>query len=296
MKLLELLSKRSFIKRTLLVIGCAGLGAFAIAQAPAASAAEKAKIVMIAGRASHGRKTHAHKAGILLLARCLNEVSGVEAVPHLGGWVKEPGDFDGAATVVMYMDGRGGHEILKDDRLKLIGKLMDRGVGLCLLHYAVDVPKDRGGPEFLDWIGGYYEAGFSVNPHWTAEFKSLPKHPITRGLKPFTLRDEWYYHMRFRPEMEGVTPILKALPPDGTRRTAAAKANAGNEEIVAWAAERKDGGRGFGFTGGHFHDTWGNDSFRTLVLNAVVWTAKLEIPEGGVKSAVAPEELDKNLD
>jgi hypothetical protein len=42
-------------------------------------------------------------------------------------------------------------------------------------------------------------------------------HPTTRGLKPFavevkpfTVHDEWYYHMRFRESMEGVTPILTA--------------------------------------------------------------------------------------
>ncbi len=44
----------------------------------------------------------------------------------------------------------------------------------------------------------------------------LPEHPITRGVKPFKINDEWYYHMRFREEMEGVTPILTDLPPDAT--------------------------------------------------------------------------------
>ncbi len=281
--------------RWLLAAACLVAGLLSIAQAVPAAAADK-KIVLIAGKRSHGKKTHAHKAGILLLARCLNEVPGVKAEPHLGGWVGDSKDFDGAATIVMYMDGRGGHEILKKDRLEQIDKLMKKGVGLCLLHYAVDIPANRGGKEFLDWIGGYYEAGFSTNPHWTAEFKSLPQHPITRGLKPFTMKDEWYYHMRFRPEMKGVTPILQATPPDKTRGTAAAKSNAGNPEIVAWAAERPDGGRGFGFTGGHFHDGWGNDAFRTLVLNAILWTAKVDVPAGGVKSTVTKEELDKNLD
>ena len=82
---------------------------------------------------------------------------------------------------------------------------------------AVEVPKDKGGPEFLDWIGGYFETFWSVNPHWDADFTSLPNHPITRGVKPFKIRDEWYYHMRFREGMKGVTPILTAVPPDQTR-------------------------------------------------------------------------------
>ncbi|HVC92257.1 MAG TPA: ThuA domain-containing protein, partial [Pirellulales bacterium] len=151
-----------------------------------------------------------------------------------------------------------------------------------------------GGPELLAWIGGYYETGYSINPHWNADFKELPKHPITQGVKPFTINDEWYYNMRFR---EGaVTPILRATPPDDTRGTEAAKQFKGREEILAWTTERPDGGRGFGFTGGHFHRNWANDDFRKLVLNALFWTAKAEVPAEGVPSRVTPDELAKNLD
>ena len=39
---------------------------------------------------------------------------------------------------------------------------------------------------------------------------------------------------------------------------------------VAWAVERADGGRGFGFSGGHFKQGWGNDDQRKLVLNAIL--------------------------
>jgi hypothetical protein len=60
--------------------------------------------------------------------------------------------------------------------------------------------------------------------------------------------------------------------------------------------ERKDGGRGFGFTGGHFHLNWGNADFRRVILNALVWVAKAEVPAGGVDSRVAEEDLKANLD
>ena len=65
---------------------------------------------------------------------------------------------------------------------------------------------------------------------------------------------------------------------------------------MAWAVERPDGGRGFGFTGGHKHANWGNDNFRKLVLNALLWTAKADVPGDGVQSEVKPEELALNLD
>ena len=60
--------------------------------------------------------------------------------------------------------------------------------------------------------------------------------------------------------------------------------------------ERADGGRGFGFTGGHFPDNWANDNFRKVVLNAFLWSAHVEVPVNGVESKVSAEELEANLD
>ena len=130
--------------------------------------------------------------------------------------------------------------------------------------------------------------GFSTNPHWDADFKSMPTHPITRGVKPFKIRDEWYFNIRFKPEAKGVTPILKSAPPDAVRRTAAAKEHKGREETVAWAFERDDGGRSFGFTGGHTHKNWGDENFRRLVTNAILWTAKVGLPREGAKVDLDP--------
>ena len=65
---------------------------------------------------------------------------------------------------------------------------------------------------------------------------------------------------------------------------------------MMWAVERRDGGRGFGFTGGHFHDNWANDNFRKTILNAFLWLSKLEVPKRGVKSAVSTQDLESNLD
>ncbi len=283
-----------------------GLGLTAtLAFAPPSARAEDAKIVLIAGRPSHPKGAHEFNAGMKLLVKCLDEVPGVDPVFVAGGWPSDDSVFDNAKAVVFFMDGGGGHPIVQGDHLAKIGKLMEKGVGLACMHYAVEVPANKGGREFLDWIGGYYEDRFSTNPHWTAEIKTLPDHPIARGVKPFAVEDEWYYNMRFRPEMKGVTPILAAKPSDETRQGKSAsprgpykhivEAN-GREEILAWAVERPDGGRGFGFTGGHFHKNWGNADFRTLVLNAIVWTAKLEVPSEGIKSSVSADELTKNLD
>lgn len=268
------------------------------------SASAKKKIVLIAGRASHGYFSHTHYAGCVLLAKALNEnVPGVEAIVVRDGWPKEPAILDDAAAVVLFSDGGGGNPILP--HLEHVQRLMDKGVGLALLHYAVEAPKEKAGKQLLDWTGGYFEAFWSVNPTWTARFDKFPEHPITRGVKPFEILDEWYYHMRFRENMEGVTPILSAVPPDSTRErpdgphsgNPTVRSRKGMAEHLAWARQRPDGGRGFGFTGGHFHYNWANDSFRTVVLNAIIWVAGLDVPAGGVRSKTPTlEELEANQD
>lgn len=271
-----------------------------------ASAAEPKKIVLVAGTPSHGPGDHEFNAGSLLLKKCLDGVPGVNAVVQLNGWPRDETVFEGAAAIMIYADGGSGHPAIRGNNLQTLGKLMDRGVGLACVHYGVEVPRDNGGREFLNWIGGYFETHWSVNPHWTAEIKSLPDHPITRGVKPFSIRDEWYFHMRFVEGLKGVTPILSAVPPASTmergdgphsgnpavRRAVAA----GELQHLAWAFERPGGGRGFGFTGAHPHNNWGHDDFRKIVLNALLWVAQIEVPPQGVQSTVTTADLEQNLD
>jgi type 1 glutamine amidotransferase len=262
------------------------------------------KVVLIAGKVSHGIGEHEFNAGCTLLQKCLDQVPGVITAKYTQGWPTDRTAFDNADTLVFFMDGGSAHPLIQGNRLIGVHKLMQQGMGLACLHYAVEVPQNRGGPEFLDWIGGYFEAGWSVNPHWTANFTKFPVHPITRGVQPFSIEDEWYYHMRFRNNMESVTPILTDIPPASTLErpdgphsgNPAVRAEKGKPQHVAWAVERTGGGRGFGFTGGHFHKNWANDNFRKVVLNAVVWTAKGEIPAAGIQSSLSPADLETNLD
>src|SRR6266700_1614461 len=180
------------------------------------AAAEK-KIVLIAGNPSHGPGEHEHRAGCLLLKSCLDKIPGVSSIVYSNGWPQDKGAFEGADTILIYADGGDGHPAIRPDRLLVLGELMKKGVGLGCIPYAVQPPADKGGKEFLQWIGGYFETFRSVNPHWEADFAVLPDHPITRGVKPFKINDEWYYNMLFLPDMKGVTPILTATPPDNTR-------------------------------------------------------------------------------
>ncbi len=253
------------------------------------------KIVLVAGRRSHGPGDHEFFAGTAILCNLLRQTPGVFPVMARDGWPKNEKIFEGAKAVVFYMDGGGGHPIIQKEHKEVVQKLMDKGVGFVNLHYAVEYPKSQS-DHVLDWLGGYYETGFSTNPHWDADFKSMPEHAVTRGVKPFKIRDEWYFNIRFAPESKSVTPILTATPPDEVRRTDAAKQFPGRSEVVAWTHARANGGRSFGFTGGHTHKNWGDENFRRLVVNAILWTAKVEVPKDGAKVDMDPADLNKNLD
>ena len=263
--------------------------------------AENKKIVFLADKGKDQEK-HAHESGNALLAKALEESGMGFETAQFKGWPSDPDAFKGADCIVVYCNGGNGHLVMQ--HLDQFEKLVDEGVGFVFLHYAVEVPKGRAGDLMLEAMGGYFETHWSVNPHWTAEIKSLPKHPITRGVNPFIQDDEWYYHMRFQPEMEGVTPILSAHPPMKTmdRKDGPHSNNphvrkameAGEIQHIGWAYERPDGkGRGFGTTGGHYHFTWNSDDWRTLMLNAIAWTAGLEIPNEGVPSKPDPISIEE---
>jgi type 1 glutamine amidotransferase len=271
-----------------------------------ATAADKTKIVFVAGEQSHGWGSHEHKAGCMLLADRLNRnMPNVEAVVVTEGWPEDNAIFEDAAAVVIYCSGYTDH--LLKPHLEYFDTLAKKGVGLVTIHWATEVEKGEIGEKFLEWQGGFCDINWSVNPHWNADFTTLPDHPITQGVKPFQVNDEWYYHMRFAEGMKGVTPILSAVPPadtlsdtDGLRNgnptVRKAVAN-GEPQHTAWAFERPGGGRGFGFTGGHIHNNWAHDDYRKLVLNAICWTANVEVPKGGVPSKTPTrEELDANQD
>lgn len=268
-------------------------------------APESKKLVMIAGKPSHGPGDHEFHAGCLLLKKCLEHVPGLEVVVIANGWPQDAKVLDDAAAIVCYADGGGGHPFIQGERAALIGDLAKKGVGIGLMHYGVEVPKDKGGAQFLEWVGGYYEHQFSCNPMWSPEYARFPSHPITRGVGPFSTQDEWYMNIRFRPDASGITPLLVAKPSDQVRKGPYVYpkgpydhivAASGRDETMMWCVERPDGGRGFGFTGGHRHKNWGNENQRKVVLNALVWLAKLEVPPGGIDSIVTDQDLRENLD
>ncbi|WP_353566694.1 ThuA domain-containing protein [Haloferula sargassicola] len=267
-----------------------------------AFAAEK-EIVFIAGDRSHGSGEHEFRAGCLLLQKALNEESGLDLHATVVGsdWpAKQRGVLEKADAILIYCDASSGIA----GEWEFIDGLAKQGKGLMFMHYAVHPSKENADAWQRHWVGATMEDDFSVNPHWVAELKVKPDHPIARGLsESFEGFDEFYYNMRFQEDRGAVLDLVTAVP---TRERIRHYINMwnwrgaegmGKEQTLMWGVQRDDGGRGVGFVGGHYHKNWAIDDFRTLVLNAIVWTAGMEVPEGGVKSSpVTEDELNENLD
>ncbi|MSQ93845.1 MAG: hypothetical protein EXR98_04730 [Gemmataceae bacterium] len=272
------------------------------AQKKAASSVKK--IVIIADAGTHGGKgNHEFKAGAVYLAQTLNAnyLNAFAVVHKHTAWPKDLSHAD-CVIVLLNHGGRAAED-------KNIQAAVERGAGFMAIHYGVEVNKGKQGEQFLKFMGGYFEPYWSVNPHWTPKFDKIPEHETTRGVKPFAVNDEWYFHMRFVNDMKGVTPVLSAVAPVETvskrwnggkpgahngNQDALDAVKAGKPQHVAWAYVRPDGGRGFGFTGYHNFNNLTNDSFRTLLLNAAAWTSKLEVPANGIPSKTpSKDDLEK---
>ncbi|MCX6878682.1 MAG: ankyrin repeat domain-containing protein [Verrucomicrobia bacterium] len=263
------------------------------------AAAEK-NILFIAGPKSHDAGQHEHPASCELLAKHLAS-SGLDLkVEVSNGWPQDAAKVLAADTIVIYGDGMGQQPA--NGHLPELRQHFAAGKGLVVLHWALE-PGDPALAKLLDEaLGGRFEMEWSVNPIWKMTSPIIAKHPVTRGVAPFEVEDEFYYHLRFR---DNITPLLQALPPvdslgaDGPRsgNPAVRKALADKvPQTLAWVVENPNQARGFGFTGGHYFRLWALKDFRQLVLNGIVWSAGLEIPPQGVAGKVAATPAYQTID
>ena len=259
------------------------------------------KIVLIAGKKSHGPEVHEYLKSVKLLKVMLDESANlnVKTEIHFNGWPENPKTLDTADSIVVISDGQDGDlyspvPFMTEARMPVIEKQMKRGCGLVTIHFSTFAP-DKYGPQILEWGGGYFDwQGDDGKRSWYSAIKTLTaevkpgqlNHPIANGVAPFQIEEEFYYRIRFRENDTRLGPIL--LVPD--------LAKDAQEQVVAWAVQRQDGGRGFGTTMGHFYRNWQNDDYRKLMLNAIVWTARADVPAGGVQSTfVSDQEVNRKL-
>jgi type 1 glutamine amidotransferase len=165
-------------------------------------------------------------------------------------------------------------------RLEQFDKLMKKGVGLVFLHYSDNIRHPLSRKYMLDWLGGYHETDYSktlVQGAWEIGLPN-PQHPIARGVKPWKLGSEEFNLVQRLPEDPRRTALFTAMSPTAAPDTPGAK-----PDPIGWAVQREGGGRGFVYTGLHYHAYLSQPDNRTAILNGIAWSAGIEIPKEGVQ-------------
>lgn len=244
-----------------------------------AARAEPKKKLLLVGQSPdgvHPAATHEYLPGVLILEKLLKDVPGLEitVVKADGPWKDGPELIERADGVVLFV-AEGAKWIQADPkRHEALAKVAKRGGGLAGLHWAIGTGDAAPIPAFLKLFGGCH--GGPDRKYKVVEAQAEPAdHPIATGIKPFAIKDEFYYKLKMA---EGVKPVLR-VPIDGEKET------------VAFAFERPDGGRSFGYSALHFHDTWKHPEVRRLVAQSVLWSLKLPIPKDGLPVDVKEEDL-----
>ncbi len=256
----------------------------------ATGAADRArKIVLIGGMKSEAPGRHDYPKGIRVLERLLTSspdllgVAGLVVAAHPNGWPSDQ-DLDGASTVVWYFDGVDKHPLLAAEHRARFEALMKAGVGLVTLHQASTVPSGDQDFDLPRWLGGARLGMFDRATEMAEVALVTPAHPVSRGLAPVTYLDEFYPTIRWRSDGDALKPILEAQLHVEAREGKDLVLGEPVTATVAWVYERADGGRAFAFTGGHYLAALDQPSVRKMILNAIAWTARIEVPFEGIRS------------
>jgi len=278
--------------RTLLtLLMCLGICQETSAQTQTSKTDSTKKIVLVAGETAKVDAVghHDYIAGCKCLADCLTQTPNVSTSIVLGGWPADESLFNDAAAVVFYTDGGGKQAFLANSqRIEKMQQLAKAGVGLVMIHQAVDYPSEHA-ERALSWLGGIYAADKSGRGHWPSRHVDFPSHVVTRGVEPWEVNDGWLNELQFVKGMQGITPLVwSGKKYEGSRAGLDA-------DIVGFAYERPEGGRSFGFTGLDAHSAWSLVGMRKLVTNGVLWSAGVEIPSDGAACEMDVAQLDSFL-
>lgn len=240
------------------------------AQAPA-----KTRILFIGADPDHPYGSHMYMHTCGVLAKCVEQTPGVEAVISKG-WPKDAKSLEGVKTIVVY-SSPGAEFLLNGPSRDEVEATLSKGVGLVTIHWGSAIRKenlDRLGPLWLKFTGGTWVSNVGLST-CKAPLKQLQSdHPICRGWKAFEVDDEVYMN----PTLKGAQPLLEV------------KERKGTDVIVGWTYERPDKSRSFGTTLGHPYKNFQDDSFRRMIVNGILWSARVDVPAAG-----APVDIDAKL-
>ncbi|MDN3921329.1 ThuA domain-containing protein [Roseateles violae] len=228
-------------------------------------------IVLIGGAGHEGPGRHEYAAGLKQLAGWLKEaLPQAEVQAFESGWPRDPVVLAQASTLVLYLDGADKHPLNDPAKRRAFAAAMQRGVGVVALHQASTAAGED--KELQQWFGALRPGLFDRTTE-TTTLRPAADSPLSRGLRPIVVRDEFYPTLRFA---EGAMPVLSATLHPQYRAGQPLLDGAAEDVTVAWSYQRAGGGRSFGYSGAHFLTAL--EPLRPLLVNAIAWTAGLDLP------------------
>ena len=238
------------------------------------------KVLLLGQKRDHPPQTHEYMAGLHVLKQSLRGVDGLKLEIHQADepWPEGPELLKDADGVVLFLGEGSQWEQVDPRRLKALQELAARGGAIVGLHWAIGGKDAKYIPRHLELLGGCHGGDDRKYTLVETDLKVVDRqHPITFGIDDFRLDDEYYYQLKFAKKGK-IQPLLQATIE-------------GKPETVAWAFERPDGGRSFGFGGMHYHRNWGAAACRRLIAQGILWTLKMPVPKEGLKVEVTEEDL-----
>jgi hypothetical protein len=232
----------------------------------------------------HPWSTHEYADGLRILQSCLQRVDRVQVITSVADppWAEGPDLIDGADGIVIFL--AEGAKWLGEDRARAAAfeRFAARGGALVCLHWAMGCREAQPIDRFVKLFGGCH--GGPERKYRVAKVRatpSAPDHPVCRGIAAFDVDDEFYYRLKFAKPTGTAHAVVPLLTVSIDQKP----------ETVAWAWERADGGRSFGFSGLHFHRNWELPEYRRLVVQGVLWTLKRPLPPAGIDVRIPADEL-----
>jgi hypothetical protein len=224
--------------------------------ATAAHAQDTLKVLVVTG--GHGFK---HKP----FFQVFEDMPGVEFAHAKQGKTATPYERDDLLSydsVVLYDMVQN----ITEEQKKAFLSLLDKGVGLVVLHHAL--ASYQGWPKYEEVVGGKFllkpgtvdgkTVKRSVWGHLELTLNVVDKdHPITKGLEDITWHDEYYGKCRVS---DDVTVLLTTECPKSQPQVMWCK-EAGKSRVVY-------------LMGGHGPGVYKRPEYRTLVANSIRWTAR----------------------
>jgi len=208
-----------------------------------------------------------------------NVAERVRVEYHLDGWPHDEQTLEDADAIMVISDGRDGDRFERRPFFVTRPHATDcpqmrRGCGFYVSFFDIRAGCIR--EEILDWSGGYFDWETDGKRKWYSAITTkaadvvpaTPGHPILRGVGRFFPAEEFYYNIRFKPSDRALVPIGRSALHGRTKRGMSSHGLGRGRMRVGASARRA---ATFTTTGKH-------DNFRRMILNAIVWAAKVDVP------------------